>query len=202
MTLKDIRDGNDYTVAKVNGNVWMTQNLRFTGTTLTPADSNVASNTTLTYYSLDSTETSYADHCDSTIEYNYACIKDSGDTAKGAWYNFAAATAGTITGSSNTNNATYDICPKGWRLPTRAEQQTIANDSSTYVSTWLPVYGGDYFNGAHSYESTIGYWWSSTTSTSYSSTHRYYMYYTSGKLYSGSRQDRRYGVYVRCIKAS
>ena len=43
-TVVDKRDGNDYTVRYINGNCWMTQNLRLSGgRTLTSTDSNVAS---------------------------------------------------------------------------------------------------------------------------------------------------------------
>ena len=48
VTLTDMRDGNDYTVRYINGNCWMTQNLRIAGgTTLNNSTSNVASNYTL-----------------------------------------------------------------------------------------------------------------------------------------------------------
>ena len=47
-TLKDRRDNNSYTIAKINGNCWMTQNLRIAGgTTLTSTYSNVSSSYTI-----------------------------------------------------------------------------------------------------------------------------------------------------------
>lgn len=42
----------------------------------------------------------------------------SGSGKIGVYYNYCAASAGTICVSSNSSNASQDICPKNWRLPT------------------------------------------------------------------------------------
>ena len=42
---------------------------------------------------------------------------DSENSTNGAWYNYAAASAGQITGGNNTTYATQSICPKGWTMP-------------------------------------------------------------------------------------
>ncbi|MBR3386193.1 hypothetical protein IKG68_01305, partial [Candidatus Saccharibacteria bacterium] len=210
-TLVDSRDGNTYTVKKINGNVWMTQNLRFTGTTLTPADSNVASDTNMTYYSLASSDSSYANHCDSTNGYNYACIKDSGSTETGAWYNYAAASAGTITTDNNQTVASSSICPAGWHLPT-GPFNTSGTDGytifqNTSYGTWLAANatltafnafpGGYYDNGSFN-GPEHGYWWSATA---YNATGRYNLGYNSSNTQFLSGSSRRHsGFFVRCVQ--
>ena len=181
--LKDTRDGKKYTVAKLaDGNVWMTQNLRFTGTNLTPADTNVASNKTLNYYDLKGGSNSY----------DQAGIHDGTDTPLGVYYNYAAATAETITGSNDTAEATEDICPAGWRLPTSTEETGI----TSYVSAFNPTYGGYYYNGSYSNNNAGGFW----SSTASNSSSRYYLRYESNALSVYSPTSGRYlGIFVRCI---
>ncbi len=184
VTLKDTRDNQRYTVTKLgDGNVWMTQNLRFTGTELTPADSNVKSDITMSYGPL--TDATTADSVDD------AKIQNSNSDSTGVWYNYVAATAGTITGSSNSNSATQDICPAGWRLPTRAEMSGI----TSYVSAFSPVYGGHYRTG-QIYNSNRGNMWSSDA---YTGVNRYYLTYYSGALSMQNNTGRIDGFFIRCI---
>ena len=189
-TLIDARDGSDYTVAKINGACWMTQNLRLSSTTegggsrvLTSADSNVTQNWTFPTGSLTSGNT--YDEARSTI---------SSDTSYGGYYNICAASAGTVCSSSSAQNATQDICPKGWRLPTNSEQSGITG----YVSAFSPVYSGRYINGALYNTGSSGYWWSATAD---SSINQYNLYYNGGSLYTSS-YDKRNGFSVRCIRST
>ena len=198
-TLTDARDGNTYTVATINGACWMTQNLRFTDTSVSSATSNVTTDKTLTYYSLASADSSYSGHCDSTNSYNYACIKDSGSTTTGVWYNYAAATAGTITGSSNNTDATEDICPAGWHLPaygSSASEAGSIRSITSYSSAFSPVTGGRYYNGSLGLTG-YGRWWSAPANTT---TYRYYLNW-SGSSLSTSSGYRYYGYYVRCVRS-
>ena len=92
-TVTDSRDGSDYTVRYINGNCWMTQNLRLSGgRTLTSADSNVASN-----WSFPSTELA-------GNSYSYTAPQStiSSNTSYGGYYNFCAASAGTNCQTSST----------------------------------------------------------------------------------------------------
>ena len=211
ITLYDSRDNKSYTVRYINGECWMTQNLRYTGTNLSTTSSNVAANTTLTYYSLDSTDSSYTDHCDSTNGYNYACIKDSGVSTTGVWYNYYAATAGTIGTNSNTDAATSDICPAGWHLPsgpnTTADtdfNKLVGNTTSgwqaatTGFTAFSATAGGSYDNGSLAYVSG-GRWWSSTTGSVV--TGRYDLGWDSGQFYANGNIDRRSGAFIRCVKS-
>ena len=186
----------------------MTQNLRFTGTTLTPADSNVSTNTTMAYYSLDSNDASYTDHCDSTNGYNYACIKDSGNDTTGVWYNYVAASTGTITTNDNQTVASSSVCPKGWHMPTGAAadtssefykifQSTTADSwvaANDYINAFKAVSGGNYYNGSL-YSAGDGLWWSATASNA---TARYSLSYNGSQFLSNS-YGRYSGFFVRCI---
>ena len=185
-TVTDRRDNNTYTVRYINGNCWMTQNLRLAGgTTLTSTYSNVSSSYTIPTTPLEGS--------------SYSCtagqVQDSGNTTTGYWYNFCAASAGTNCQDSTKYDTTYDICPSGWRLPTYSEQQGIVG----YISAFSPVTGGNYYKGSLSTSSTNGYWWSSTASYS---GNQYYLYYYNGSLYTSNVGGKGNGFYVRCIRSS
>ena len=175
----DIRDNNSYTLRYINGNCWMTQNLRLAGgTTLTAATSNVASS-----YTIPTTDLTTGD---SNTE---GMIHDSGNATNGYWYNFCAASAGTMCSDSSSGQAPYDICPKGWRLPTMNEFRNIIS----YMDIFSPVSGGYYTNG-RSNERNRGLWRASSGNQGldYNS--------SSGRLSSYSFFESR-GVYIRCIRS-
>ena len=181
--VQDRRDNNTYSVRYINGNCWMTQNLRLSGgRTLTSADSNVTRNWSFPSTSLTSGN-SYEDA--------YSTI--SSNTSYGGYYNYCAASAGTVCSSSSAQNATQDICPKGWRLPTYNEQNGITN----YTSAFSPVYSGSYSYGTLVVSG--GYWWSATAD---SSTRQYYLYYDGSSSYTSSKGSKGFGSSVRCIRSS
>lgn len=184
VTVVDSRDGSDYTVRYINGNCWMTQNLRLSGDrTLTSADSNVASSWEFPSTELAGSSYSYIDP-QSTI---------SSNTSYGGYYNFCAASAGTNCQTSFDTNTTYDICPKGWRLPTLSEQNGI----TSYSPAFSPVTGGYYLFGSLYDTGSSGHWWSSTA---YYSNSQYSLYY-SGSLDSGFG-DKDLGYSIRCVRSS
>lgn len=202
--LMDKRDNKVYTVRYINGVCTMIDNLRVDkGQAMTPADTNINSNWTMTDRDLTTGDNSY----------DLPEIHE-GDATTGHWYNYAAATAGTITGSSNTTEATQDICPKGWKLPdghntgvagaTTLDQYKLANNKwqsydKTYQTVFNSVAAGFYYNGSLNGSGTNGYWWSSTAR---STAARYYLYYnTSDGLFSGINNNRCFGYSVRCVKA-
>lgn len=205
MTVVDKRDNKEYTIAKLpDGNCWMTQNLRYQGDT-------VGSTSTTTSWIMKSATSNIS--ADKTMTMTDLTAGDSYDVARyhvatsdqvpsgasytaedmGVWYNYAAASAMTITGSSNENPQVYDICPKGWRLPTNSEQSGI----TSYASTYSPVAGGDYSNGMLG-DTGNGYWWSSTSN---STTIRYSLRWNGSSLRISSYY-RYGGFYVRCIRSS
>ena len=185
VTVVDSRDNNSYTVRYISGACWMTQNLRLPGgTTLTTSDSNVTRS-----YTLPSSSTSGFN------SYAVANMYNGTSTSYGAYYNYCAASAGTVC-SQTQANATQDICPKGWRLPTYSEQSGITGVN--YVSDFSPVYSGTYSSGALYDTGSYGYWWSATAYNSYL---QYLLYYNSGSL--NTRNDgKSYGFSVRCVRSS
>ena len=190
LTVIDSRDNNDYTVRYINGACWMTQNLRLSSTTedgssriLTSGDSNVTRDWTFPTGSLTSGD-SYTD----------ARSAISSNTSYGGYYNYCAASAGTVCGSSSAQDATQDICPKGWRLPTHDEQSGI----TSYASAFSPVYSGGYDDGSLYDTGASGYWWSATA---FDSDSRYLLFYFSGGLYT-YYNDKYNGYSVRCIRAN
>ena len=197
-TLRDLRDDQEYSVAKIGDTVWMTRNLAIgcdgsgssygsgrTTRSLTSSDSNVSDT-----WSTSSAEAINSSNTSVTSGYTTAAMQCN--STYGAWYNYKAATAGTITGNPNSTNATKDICPSGWRLPTNSEQSGITSSASAFS----PVTGGRYDNGSLGSEG-YGFWWSAT---SYGGTGRYALYYDGSSLRT-SGLSRYYGFYVRCIKS-
>ena len=191
VTLKDARDDNTYTVRYINGACWMTQNLRLSSTTesgdsrvLTSADSNVASSWEFPNNSLTSGNS-----------YTEARSTISSNTSYGAYYNYCAASAGTVCSDSSTQNASQSICPAGWELPTLDQFSGITNQ----VSAFSPVYSGYYRGGSLNYTGSTGYWWSATAS---SSRYQYYLVYNDGSLNTRSVYDKRLGNSVRCVRSS
>lgn len=187
----DIRDNNKYTLRYINGNCWMTQNLRIaSGTVLTSTYSNVSSS-----YTIPTTPLEGSTPSDTEGQTQY-----SDDPTIGAWYNFCAASAGTMCDASwrLPDTAPYDICPRGWRLPTEAEWNSIFGDkSSSQVIAFSPVYGGWYSDGSIDsfYLNTYGRWWSSTVGFGAD-----YNYFSSQLEEVMGIQDL--GYYVRCIRSS
>ncbi|WP_249311213.1 InlB B-repeat-containing protein [Congzhengia minquanensis] len=195
--LLDKRDNKTYTVRYINGLCTMTQNLAVDkGQAMTPEDTNINSNYTMTSADLEAGDNSYT----------VAEIHE-GDATNGNWYNYCAATAGEICQDSTTIEATQDICPKGWRLPTGqngGEQTLLTNGKwqtydTTYQALFNPVASGFYNNGALGTSGSEGRWW---LSTALSSTDRYVLDYTAGwGLYSGDGFRRSFGLSIRCVKA-
>ena len=193
-TLTDRRDSNTYTVAKINGSCWMTQNLRLSGgRTLTPADSDVTSNWEFPDNSLKSGGTNYIGN-----SYTEAGFTINSNTSYGGYYNYCAASAGDNCSSSDSSNSTNSICPAGWDLPTRDQFNGITNQRSAFS----PVYSGYYSNGSlgstgpHAF---FGYWWSATAYDSY---YQYRLSYNDGSLDTSSIDLKNYGFPVRCVRSS
>lgn len=192
-SLTDSRDNQIYTVAKINGNWWMTRNLAIgcngSGNTygsgratrsLTSSDSNV------------STTWSTGDAGALTSGASYTEPRMQCSSTYGAWYNYTAATAGYITNSKNsTTLADVSVCPKNWRLPTQVEFAGI----TSYKNAFNVVTGGYYYNGSIE-DGSNALWWSATATDS---THRYRLHYNGSTLVANIASTLRLGHYVRCI---
>ena len=192
-TLKDVRDGNTYTVAKLkDGKCWMTQNLRIIDKTITPADSDVTSN-----YTIPASSISGFDHYDTSNAYV--------DNNDGGFYTWYAATAGTGTTALTTNgqNTTVSICPKGWRLPTGGDNGEFKvlydnyNSSSALRSNPVNLtLFGYVHSSSRGYQGSYGFYLSSTV---YSSNVAYYLNLNTSSVYPAGNLSKLVGFSVRCI---
>ena len=111
----------------------------------------------------------------------------------GGWYNYCAASAGTVCDSTTTENANSDICPKGWRLPTNSEMGNVASASRDYWKFGAGYYGGGYLQGA----SSDSYWWSATAN---GATRQYSLRYYNGSLNTNGTGNY-FGFFVRCVRS-
>ena len=204
----DARDGNDYTVRYINGECWMTQNLRLTGGAGVFALNGTLSNVSSYVMPAESTSNFSA-----TTGYDADGHTCSADKNTGCWYNYYSATAGTVSGDSNTTAATSDICPKNWHLPS-GPNTTAGTDFNTLVgnttSGWqdptagLTAFGavtGGNYNNSSLINIGYGYWWSATD---YDAVDRYYLYYngSDGQFRSSGDIIRSLGFFVRCVRSA
>ena len=173
--LTDSRGGTTqtYQVAKLaDGNCWMLNNLKLGSTTgsitLTPSDTNIASNLTLPQLSTatfteEPDEATINDLTDNPHVYGPV----PGDTGTGATnygylYNWSAATGGESRTSHTEadGDAPYSICPANWRLPTASRiynEDTEQYDVSGDFPELDQAFGGT-GEGSYSGEPNIAQW--------------------------------------------
>lgn len=224
-TVTDNRGGTTrtYEIAKLaDDNCWMLTNLKLgstTGTiTLTPADSNVASN-----FTLPQLATSGATDYDNP----QAIGPIPGDTSSGATnygylYNWPAATAGATrtTNPAGSGNAAHSICPANWRLPAGGGTGEFAwlnakmnNPSASapstatgtgYYQNWQNnglfkgVFSG-YWGGSFGFQGDAGFLWSASAEPG-NPDYAFYAYFGPGYVYPGTGVgDRGHGFGVRCL---
>ena len=211
-TLTDTRDSNTYTVKKLaDGKCWMTQNLRLQNKTISNADSNLPSGKTVTIPASSTNlwcTTNSAD-CDNqlmTLDATDTSIsgQSSAQADYGVYYNWYTATATYGTYSMSSGSVSYDICPKGWRLPTggsSGEFQTLYGyygSSADMRSTTGPAFvlSGRRNGGSTDTQGSNGYYWSSTA---HNALRAYSLYLNSSNVYPADYLSKYYGFTVRCI---
>ena len=213
--VKDNRDEQVYWVAKLkDGKVWMTTDLKLGNITLetdlTSANTNVAS--TITAATFNSWNTGSTSSYSSGQYIRMGVISSSapqafGATSTGVLYNYYAASAGTISGSSNSVSAEYDICPAGWRLPTggsTAEFGVLYNHYNTNAKMRASPsnggagmsLGGFSNNGSRGYTGMYGLYWSSSYGHTYN---MYNLLLTTSSVDASNSIDRTYGASIRCV---
>ena len=126
-TLKDKRDEQEYTVAKLkDGNVWMTKNLNLAGgLTISSELSDVPEGYTLPIENGFQVENRLPESLQSGFNDDIkAFLYNSNETQCSfgnpcySYYSWTTATVGSGLNVTEVNaDAPYSICPKGWRLP-------------------------------------------------------------------------------------
>lgn len=200
MYVMDIRDYNVYTIRYINGNCWMTQDLRFVGdaTTSTMTLDSSTTNVNASYTPSNPLRISY------TRTMNIGCNSgalwsgDGDDGVPTAWYSYALI-GGNSYVSSCTSNISYDLCPAGWRLPNYNEQNGLVAQSAAIQATYNPVANGICTGGSCSLGNGGGYNWSATAYYAPEVRHWNMCYKKSSgtlEMYGGFA---KYGMTVRCI---
>ncbi|MBR3143654.1 hypothetical protein IKF12_00390 [Candidatus Saccharibacteria bacterium] len=195
-----------YSTAEINGLCWMTRNLDLPGgTTLSSADTNVPNNwstTTVGFVNgntLPASSTSGFSDGDTAYVYNSGrtvCTNNSADGSCYSHYSYAAATAGT---NPSSGDATSDICPRGWRLPTRVEFDALISNFGTNLtaSPFLGVYSGFYYE---SHYNALGGNYLSSTAGGNGAVYSMYIY-DGGDSWI-NYDNKEWGFAVRCVAKS
>ena len=163
--VKDKRDNEAYKIGKlIDGSVWMLDNLRLdpTEVSLESLKGNTnAPDEALTYFKEGGGSSPYATDAVASgtgmperytagqvnIEYKDTEVANLvGDRLSkiGVYYNYCAASAGTVCPDTNLNydNAQYDICPAGWRLPASSNWYS-RNSGSNEFQNLFDAYDSD-----------------------------------------------------------
>ncbi len=207
-TLVDVRDNKSYKVTRLDdGNCWMTENLRIVNMVIYgpgveghEQDSNLAAGAT---FKIEPSST----WTETSADANRVYYGD--DTNYGAYYSWYAATAGSGTSTvAEETSASYSICPKGWKLPTKDEYSNLLSitgfnktggasliQNSPYNFTSAGVFYAD--QGALGNVGTGGRYWTSTASNGAS--YAYAMYFASANAYLHDTATRYNGRPVRCL---
>ena len=133
----------------------------------------------------------------------------NGSHMYGVLYNYCAASAGSYcyAGGAATGNASEDICPAGWHMPTgnstgewgvlrsTINKNTASNSASIQARLSLPLSG--YFEDGSAFDQgSSGYWWSSTWNNGY---HMYFFYAAAADTDASYRNNRVLGYSMRCL---
>ena len=192
--IRDNRDEEPYCVSKLkDGNLWMIDNLRLDITDSTTLNSLTTTNTHVdepSLISLKEGNRSAGNRYASSgfVEWNSsnpndvynqakanAGYKDTTTTSYGAgsgkigvYYNYCAASAGSYcyNDGASTGNASYDLCPAGWRMPTggsSGEYQALytaysSDKASLQNALSTPLSGYFENSSAHSQGSYVRFW--------------------------------------------
>ena len=227
LDVTDERDDEVYKVQKLaDGKCWMLDNLRLDPTTADLTKLQTLSNasaTTIAYlkngggsspYPATGVNTTWASSSDRKYDEPkvVTTYKDTTTTSYGAgsgkigvYYNFCAASAGSYCypSGSGTGNATEDLCPAGWRMPTGAENggyhalYTAYNaDAASFRNALSTPLSGDFSNGSAEGQGARGTFWSSTMNSGSS---MYGLNVSSSNVNPTNNDNRRSGYSMRCL---
>lgn len=218
--VRDTRDGHIYTIKRMNDGVcWMTENLELGATDLSVALTSANSNlyTTIPAATFNGWRKTSGSSAYTAGEY----IQVSGNDAVngspyGVLYNYYAASGGTITGSANTSDSTYDICPAGWRLPSATRNTGEFQDFANYYSTNTVLQqaissggagmtlSGTFTSSTPTSKDWLSSYWSSTVADSgcFSRNGKmlgFQFTNSSSTVYTDACNDRASGHLIRCV---
>ena len=241
-TLKDQRDEQVYTIAKLDdGKIWMTKNLNLAGGTIlssndTDFEPSYVLPTTNGWTTTDN-NSKLVMPASSTSGFstnNYASLYNSDSTACASnspcysYYSWDTATMGSGRNVSVDNtDASYSICPKGWRLPNTYNGVNnsasfraliIAYGGSSTVQIYGPhtqptgttiynaikpntppnfILAGNYNSTSFNNVGISGHYWSSTSGSDNSIARS--LRIDSSSIYSATGNYRSFGFSVRCL---
>ena len=207
----DNRDEHIYAIQRLkDGKCWMMENLDLgraeLTTNLTSANTNLETTVTAsTFNSWKKTSGTATYNAGEFISVDG--IDSTSGTPYGTLYNYYAVSAGTVSGSPYNSDATHDICPSGWRLPTDKNsgefqalyaqynsnalmRASVENDGAAFT---LP---GRFYDSEVVQTGDYGAYWSST---SRDATHFNLTRVNLTHVYTGNIDTRSYGNAVRCI---
>ena len=207
-SLIDNRDNQTYVVKKFDdGNCWMVTNLNLGATTLSTGldSSNTNISGSISASTFNGWKKTTSSYTYTASEYIPVSGTDSvSNTPYGVLYNYCAASGGTICDASITTNATEDICPAGWRLPTYPEQVGLYNkyNSSDLLHASLAnngaafAFAGRFTNSTPNSQDSMAFYWASNRK---SNTARATLYSTTTSVSTNYTFNRRNGASIRCI---
>ena len=223
-TVYDNRDNHAYIIQRLaDGNCWMMENLDLGRTELTKdltsANTNIENTVSASTFNgwiktrgSSSYTTAELIPLSTSNTANNLDTDPTSNAPYGTLYNYCAASAGTICAETdyNESDATSDICPAGWRLPTGGDsgefkalyslsdynsqskmRASIANGGAAFTLA------GEFGSYTPNEQGSYGYYWSSTRR---SGATMYRFDITTSYAYSNSN-SRTYGISVRCILA-
>ena len=209
--VRDTRDDHVYTVQRLaDGKCWMMENLDLGRTALTAdltsSNTNLATNVTASTFNSWKKTTGSGTY-DAGEYISVSGTDSTSGTAYGTLYNYYAASAGTISGSSNSSNASYDICPAGWRLPTGGSSGEFQALYAEYNSNALMrasiensgaafALAGIFTNAAPANQGSYGIYWASTR---YNDAGMYGLILYTSIVYPANGYYRNSGNAIRCV---
>ena len=208
---RDNRDNHVYTIKRLaDGNCWMMENLDLGRTELTT--DLTSSNTNLTNAVTASTFNGWkmaSGYVANTVG-EFISVEGTDPTSKtpyGTIYNYCATSANTICSAEEQNNddATSDLCPAGWRLPTggsSGEFQALYSltDYNSNGKMRAPITSGGVALTLSGSPANLGSWGFYSSSTRPDNSNIYvFTLNASGIVYPYAKYNRESKYSVRCI---
>ena len=208
----DTRDNEVYKISKLeDGKIWLQDNLRLGSATLIQSLStdNTNMSSSVPFELPTSISSGYGSYTTAQINADYANTTvtsyGAGSGNVGVYYNYCAATAGTycMGSGSGSGDASYDVCPKGWKIPTTGsggEYQALftaySSDGDAFRAALSIPLSGHFYGSAPDGQNSYTNFWSSTYRDNKSV---YGPFVNSSTIDLVRNNNRDYGRSVRCL---